>query len=78
MPPAVAALLAACALVLTRTVTPTRAYHSISWTTVVLVAGMIPLSTAFTRTGTADLVADGCCPSSAMAEPTSRSSRSAS
>jgi di/tricarboxylate transporter len=58
VPPAVAALLAACALVLTRAVTPTQAYHSISWTTVVLVAGMIPLSTAFLQTGAADLLAD--------------------
>jgi di/tricarboxylate transporter len=57
VPPAVAALLAACALVLTRTVTVTQAYQSISWTTVVLIAGMIPLSTAFIQTGTADLVA---------------------
>ncbi|WP_137844044.1 SLC13 family permease [Microbacterium sp. 2FI] len=57
VPPAVAALLAACALVLTRTVSPAQAYQSISWTTVVLVAGMIPLSTAFIQTGTADLVA---------------------
>ncbi|WP_347977939.1 SLC13 family permease [Microbacterium sp. ProA8] len=59
VPPAVAALLAACALVLSRTVTVTAAYHAISWTTVVLIAGMIPLSTAFISTGTADLVADG-------------------
>lgn len=59
VPPTVAALLAACALVLTRTVSVTQAYHSISWTTVVLVAGMIPLSTAFLATGTADLVAQG-------------------
>lgn len=57
VPPAVAALLAACALVLSRTVTVAQAYHSISWTTVVLIAGMIPLSTAFIQTGTADLVA---------------------
>jgi di/tricarboxylate transporter len=57
VPPAVAALLAACALVLTRTLTAAQAYQSISWTTVVLVAGMIPLSTAFIQTGTADLVA---------------------
>jgi di/tricarboxylate transporter len=57
VPPAVAALVAACALVLTRTVTVTQAYQSISWTTVVLIAGMIPLSTAFIATGTADLVA---------------------
>lgn len=57
VPPAVAALLAASALVLSRTVSVPQAYHSISWTTVVLIAGMIPLSTAFIETGTADLVA---------------------
>ncbi|GAA1860633.1 SLC13 family permease [Microbacterium koreense] len=57
VPAAVAALLAACALVLTRTVTVTQAYQSISWTTIVLIAGMIPLSTAFIETGAADLVA---------------------
>ncbi len=57
VPPAVAALLAACALVLTRTVSPVQAYHSIKWTTVVLIAGMIPLSTAFLKTGAAELVA---------------------
>lgn len=58
VPAAVAALLAAAALVVTRTVTVAQAYRSISWTTVVLIAGMIPLSTAFTTTGTADIVAD--------------------
>lgn len=56
-PAAVTALLAAGALVLLRVVTVTRAYRSISWTTIVLIAGMIPLSTAFTTTGTADVVA---------------------
>jgi di/tricarboxylate transporter len=59
VPPAIAGLLAACALVLFRVVTPTQAYRSVSWTTVVLVAGMIPLSTAFITTGTADLIAAG-------------------
>lgn len=58
VPPAIAGLLAAGALVLTRTVSPAQAYRSISWTTVVLIAGMIPLSTAFIETGTADLVAE--------------------
>ncbi|HEY9423638.1 MAG TPA: SLC13 family permease, partial [Microterricola sp.] len=43
----------------TRTVSVPQAYRSISWTTVVLVAGMIPLSTAFMETGAADLIADG-------------------
>ncbi|SIT77103.1 SLC13 family permease [Microbacterium sp. RU33B] len=57
VPPAAAAMLAAGALVMTRVVGVNQAYRSISWTTVVLVAGMIPLSTAFLETGAADLVA---------------------
>ena len=59
VPAAIAALLAAGALILTRVVSITRAYRSISWTTVLLVAGMIPLSTAFQETGAADLIAAG-------------------
>jgi di/tricarboxylate transporter len=59
VPPAVAGLLAAGAIVLTGVLTPTQAYRSVSWTTVVLVGGMIPLSTAFISTGTADLIARG-------------------
>ena len=39
-------------------VTSEGAYRGISWTTVVLVAGMIPLSTAMTQTGAADVIAD--------------------
>ena len=59
VPPAVAGLLAACALVLMRVVTVEQAYRSISWTTVVLVAGMIPLSTAMRVSGAAEQLADG-------------------
>jgi di/tricarboxylate transporter len=59
VPPAVAALLAAGALVLGRVVTLEQSYRAISWTTVVLVAGMIPLSTAMTVSGAADDLADG-------------------
>ena len=58
VPPAMAGLLAAGAIVLTGVFTPSRSYKAISWTTVLLVAGMIPLSTAFVKTGTADLVAE--------------------
>jgi len=59
VPAAVAGLLAACSLILLRVLSPTQAYRAISWTTVVLVAGMIPLSTAFQSTGAAQLIADG-------------------
>ena len=57
VPAAVAGLLAACAVVLSGVLTSTQAYRAVSWTTVVLVAGMIPLSTAFVSTGTADAIA---------------------
>ncbi|MGH8942512.1 MAG: SLC13 family permease, partial [Acidimicrobiia bacterium] len=49
VPAVEAALLAAGAMILTRVVTIYQAYRSVSWTTVVLVAGMIPLSTAVTQ-----------------------------
>ncbi|WP_082467374.1 SLC13 family permease [Leifsonia sp. Leaf264] len=58
-PPAVTGLLAAGAMVLTRTVSVERAHRSISWTTLLLVAGMIPMSTAITQTGTAEMIANG-------------------
>ena len=58
VPPAVAGLLAAIALVLTRVLSIDAAYKSVSWTTVVLVAGMIPLSTAMTETGAAAKLAE--------------------
>lgn len=59
VPAAIAGLLAAGALILTGVVPIARAYRAISWTTVILVAGMIPLSTAFQATGAAQLIADG-------------------
>ena len=58
MPPAVAGLLAAGALIVLRVVSVERAYRSITWTTVVLVAAMLPLSTAMFASGAADLVAE--------------------
>jgi di/tricarboxylate transporter len=59
VPAVVAGLLAAGALILLRVLTLKQAYQAISWTTVILVAGMIPLSTAMQETGAAALVADG-------------------
>ena len=58
VPSVVAGLLAAGAMVLLRVVSVDGAYRAINWTTVVLVAGMIPLSTAMTQTGAADQIAD--------------------
>jgi di/tricarboxylate transporter len=58
-PPAIAALLAAGALVLLKILTLDEAYRSVSWTTVILVGAMIPLSTAMQVTGAASTIADG-------------------
>jgi di/tricarboxylate transporter len=58
VPPAVAGLLAAGAIVVSRVLTIDQAYRGIAWTTVILVAGMIPLSTAMTETGAAKDLAD--------------------
>jgi di/tricarboxylate transporter len=53
-PPAIAGLGAAGALVLLRLMSVEQAYRAIGWTTVILVAGMIPLSTAMRVTGAAE------------------------
>jgi di/tricarboxylate transporter len=58
VPPAVAGLLAAGAIVVSGALTVDEAYRGISWSTVILVAGMIPLSTAMTETGAAQKLAD--------------------
>jgi di/tricarboxylate transporter len=58
VPPAVAGLLAAGALVLSRVLTMELAFRGINWTTIVLVGGMIPLSTAMRQSGAADDIAD--------------------
>lgn len=58
VPPVVAALLAAGAMIVLRVLTVQQAYRRISWTTVLLVAGIIPLSTAIRTSGAGDLVAE--------------------
>src|SRR5262245_9999906 len=58
VPPAAAGLLAAGTLVVLRGVTMGPAHRSITWTTVVLVGAMLPLSTAMFQSGAADQVAD--------------------
>jgi di/tricarboxylate transporter len=59
VPPAVAGLLAAGALVVSGALSIEQAYRGISWTTVILVAGMIPLSTAMSESGAAEQLANG-------------------
>jgi di/tricarboxylate transporter len=58
VPPAVAGLLAAAAMVLLRVVGVQEAYRAVSWQTVVLIGGLIPLSIAIQDSGAADLVAE--------------------
>jgi di/tricarboxylate transporter len=58
VPPAVAGLLAAGGIVLSGVLTVEQAYRGIAWTTVILVGGMIPLSTAMVATGAAETLAD--------------------
>jgi di/tricarboxylate transporter len=58
VPPAVAGLAAAGALVVTRVLSIDAAYRGINWPTVVLIAAMIPISTAMKASGAADDIAD--------------------
>lgn len=58
VPPAMAGLLAATAMVLTRVVGPQQAYRAISWQIVVLIGALIPLSGAIQSSGAADRIAD--------------------
>ena len=58
-PAVVVAMGAAGAMVLTHAVSVPQAQHAISLPTLLIVAGMIPLSTAIQTTGLADAIADG-------------------
>ena len=59
VPPAVAGLLAAGAIILSRILTVEQSYRAIDWTTVILVGALMPLSTAMVETGAAELMAEG-------------------
>ena len=58
VPPAVAGLLAAGAIILSGIMSVQQSYRAIDWTTVILVAAMMPLSTAMMETGAAKLMAE--------------------
>ncbi|HEX3291886.1 MAG TPA: SLC13 family permease [Gaiella sp.] len=58
VPPAVAGLLAAGAIILSGVLTVDEAYRGIGWTTVILVGGMLSLSTAMVESGAAQKLAD--------------------
>lgn len=59
VPTVVAALITAVAMVLAGCLNMNQAYRSIGWQSVVLIAAMIPMSTALEVTGGAQLIADG-------------------
>jgi di/tricarboxylate transporter len=56
VPPAVAGLVAAGAVIVLGIVSMEQAYRAINWTTVILVGALLPLSTAMFETGAAELV----------------------
>lgn len=58
VPSVIAGLMAAVAMVLFNILSVEQAYRSINWTTVILVGAMMPLSTAMTNSGAANLLAD--------------------
>lgn len=59
VPAAIAGLLAALAIIVLRVISVQQVYEGIGWTTVILVGGLMPLSTAMEKSGAAELLADG-------------------
>jgi di/tricarboxylate transporter len=59
VPTVIATLIAAAAMVLGGCLSAREAYRSISWSSVVLIAAMIPMGLALEKTGGASLVAEG-------------------
>ncbi len=59
VPGAVAALIGAGIVLLTGCVPISKAYKSISWMSVIMIAAMIPMGIALQKTGTAQLIANG-------------------
>jgi di/tricarboxylate transporter len=51
--------MAALATVLTRVLTMEQAYRAIHWSSLVLIAGMLPIAKAMVKTGGVDLIVDG-------------------
>lgn len=59
IPLVTASMLAALLMILTRCVTIDEAYESVDWKSIVLIAGMLPMSTALEKVGLVNLVAEG-------------------
>ena len=56
---AMAAVMGAIILVLTKCLTEKQAYQGIDWVTIFLFAGMMPIATAMEKSGAGRLIADG-------------------
>jgi di/tricarboxylate transporter len=59
VPGSIAALISAGLVIITGCVPITKAYNSISWISVVMIAAMIPMGVALQKTGVASLIANG-------------------
>jgi di/tricarboxylate transporter len=70
VPPAVAGLIAAGIILISGVLSVDQVYRAISWTTVILVAALTPLSTAMQVTGAANMLADGLVTAVGTAGPT--------
>ena len=57
VPPVIAGLLAAGAMIMLRVVRLEQIYRAMPWTIVILIGGLIPLSTAIKQSGAADEMA---------------------
>ncbi|MEM1338607.1 MAG: SLC13 family permease [Bacteroidota bacterium] len=70
LPGAIAALICAGIMMLTRCVPISKAYKGISWTSVVMIAAMIPMGLALQKTGAAQMAADGLVSALGSVHPT--------
>ena len=69
VPGAMAALIAAGIVLITRCIPITKAYKGISWISVVMIAAMIPMGLALQKTGVAQMVANGLVETLGNANP---------
>ncbi|MDM8518840.1 SLC13 family permease [Anaerolineales bacterium HSG6] len=58
VPAVIAVIIAALVMVIAKCITMEQAYRSISWESVVMIAAMLPMSTALQETGGAELIAN--------------------
>ena len=59
VPLVTASLIAALLVVLTGCLTMDKAYEAVDWKSIILIAGMLPMSTALQKVGLVDLIATG-------------------